>query len=65
MVKQPDIHVKDTLNYQNNCRNTFGWLMNLSYSTTLERSQNFTYYFAGIMLDAFTIYYIMLKIMLA
>ena len=22
---------RDTLNYQNNCRNTFGWLVGLSY----------------------------------
>ena len=28
---QPDISVRDTLNYQNNCRNTFGWLVGLSY----------------------------------
>ena len=25
------ISVRDTLNYQNNCRNTFGWLVGLSY----------------------------------
>ena len=23
--------VRDTLNHQNNCRNTFGWLVGLSY----------------------------------
>ena len=31
LVKQPDISGRDTLNYQNNCRNTFGWLVGLSY----------------------------------
>ena len=25
------ISVRDTLNYQNNCRNTFGWLVGVSY----------------------------------
>ena len=25
------VSVRDTLNYQNNCRNTFGWLMGLRY----------------------------------
>ena len=29
--KQTDISVRDTLNYQNNCRNTLGWLVGLSY----------------------------------
>ena len=31
LVKQLNISVRDTLNYQNNCRNTFGWLVGLSY----------------------------------
>ena len=31
LIKQPDISVRDTLNYQNKCRNTFGWLVGLSY----------------------------------
>ena len=34
LVKQCDISVRDTLNYQNNCRNTFGWLVDLSYKVT-------------------------------
>ena len=29
-IKQPDISIRNTLNYQNNCRNTFGWLVGLS-----------------------------------
>ena len=31
VLKQPDISVRDSLNYQNNYRNTFGWLVGLSY----------------------------------
>ena len=32
MVRQPDISIKDILNYQNNYRNTFVWLVSLSYN---------------------------------
>ena len=30
-----DTSVRNTLNYQNNCRNTFGWLVGLSYKVTM------------------------------
>ena len=31
MIRQPDISIKDILNYQNNYRNIFVWLVGLSY----------------------------------
>ena len=30
LVKQIDRSIKDTLNYQNKCRNPFNWLVDLS-----------------------------------
>ena len=31
LVKQPHISVRDTLNYQKNYRNIFGWVLSLTY----------------------------------
>ena len=31
LVKQPDISVRDTLNYQKNWRNNFDWVVSLTY----------------------------------
>ena len=31
LAKQPDISVRDTLNYQNNYRNTIGFLVGMTY----------------------------------